>query len=152
MTDAERALAEMHARRAQVVETGLVPQWYWAAVGGLMILFVVAIESGIPWLIATGSIAYALGLGAMIALVVRKAQVQVRYELLGARGILTIVGFAAVLIAVGLALGFALDSQGVPFPATLAMLPVAAGMTLGGPRLMAHLRTLMLSRPLAGSR
>jgi hypothetical protein len=28
--------------------------------------------------------------------------------------------------------------------------PVAAALTLGGPRLMARLRRLMLSRPLAG--
>ncbi|SDT32771.1 hypothetical protein [Actinoplanes derwentensis] len=150
--DAALALAEMQARREQVVDTNLVPNWFWSAVGVLMILFVAAIESEIPWLIAVGSMTYALGLGAVIIAVVRKAKVQVRYELIGPRGILTILGFAAVLIALGLALGFTLDARDVPFAATVAIVPVAVGMALGGPRLMSHLRGLMLSRPLAGTR
>lgn len=150
--DAELALAEMQARRAQVVDTNLVPRWFWPAVGGLMILFVAAIESETLWLIAVGTIAYPLGLGVVITLVVRRARVQVRSVLLGARGVLAILGFAGVLIGIGLALGFVLDAQRVPFPATLAMLPVAAGMALGGPPLTSYLRRLMLSRPLAGDR
>ncbi len=43
--DAELALAEMQARRAQVVDSNLVPGWFWGAVGGLMILFTVAMSS-----------------------------------------------------------------------------------------------------------
>ncbi|GAA1607659.1 hypothetical protein [Actinoplanes couchii] len=150
--DAELALAEMQARRAQVVDSNLVPNWFWGAVAALMVLFTVAIESAIPWLIGAGTIAYVLGLAAVVVALVRTARVQVRSTLLGTRGILTILGFAGVLTAIGLALGFALDAADVAFPATLAMLPVAAGMAFGGPRLMSHLRALMLSRPLAGDR
>ena len=35
---------------------------------------------------------------------------------------------AAMLVAVGVGLGFALEALSVPFPATLAILPVAAGL------------------------
>jgi hypothetical protein len=91
-------------------------------------------------------------LGAVILALVRKARVQVRQTLIGTRGIATILGFAAVLVAAGVGLGFTLEALSVPYPATLAILPVALGLVLGGPRLMSHLRKLMLSRPLAGSR
>lgn len=151
-TDAQRALAEVQARREQVVDTNLVPIWFWGAVGGLMILFVAAIESRTPWLIAVGTIAYVIGLGVVIFALVRKARVQVRLELIGAGGILLILGFAAFLVAVGVGLGFVLEAAEVAFPATLAMVPVALGMAVGGPVLMSRLRRMMLSRPLAGSR
>jgi peptidoglycan/LPS O-acetylase OafA/YrhL len=150
--DAELALAEMRARREQVVDTNLVPTWFWVSVSALMLLFVAGIETRVGWVIAIATLAYTLGLGAVILALVRKARVQVRQTLIGTRGILTILGFAAGLVAVGVGLGFTLEALSVPFPATLALLPVAAGLVLGGPRLMAHLRKLMLSRPLAGSR
>jgi peptidoglycan/LPS O-acetylase OafA/YrhL len=151
-TDAELALAEMRSRREQVVDTNLVPTWFWVAVSALMLLFVAAIESRVGWVIAAATLVYTLGLGAVILALVRKARVQVRQTLIGTRGIATILGFAAVLVAAGVGLGFTLEALSVPFPATLAILPVALGLVLGGPRLMSHLRKLMLSRPLAGSR
>jgi hypothetical protein len=83
---------------------------------------------------------------------VRRARVQVRPELLGVRGGLAIAGFTLVLVAVGIGLGFTLDALGVPWSATIGCLPVAAGLAIGGPRLMSYLRRLMLSRPLTGSR
>jgi peptidoglycan/LPS O-acetylase OafA/YrhL len=151
-TDAELALAEMRSRREQVVDTNLVPTWFWVAVSALMLLFVAAIESRVGWVIAAATLVYTLGLGAVILALVRKARVQVRQTLIGTRGIATILGFAAVLVAAGVGLGFTLEALSVPYPATLAILPVALGLVLGGPRLMSHLRKLMLSRPLAGSR
>lgn len=150
--DAEIALAEMRARRQQVVETNLVPRWYWPAIGAMMLLFVGSVESGIVWLVVAGSVAYALGLGAVIFAVVRKARVQVRQDLIGARGIVAIMAFALLLVVFGVGLGFALEALSVPFPATLAIVPVAVALTAGGPLLMSYLRRLMLSRPLAGSR
>ncbi|GIE83000.1 hypothetical protein Aph02nite_89500 [Actinoplanes philippinensis] len=151
-TDAEFALAEVQARREQVVDTNLVPTWFWPSVGGLMLLFVGAMETGVSWVMAVGTIVYTLGLAAVILAVVRKARVQVRFELLGARGIGAILGFAAVLVVIGVGLGFGLEALSVPFPALLATLPVSVGLTVGGPALMSYLRRLMLSRPLAGSR
>ncbi|MEU4422860.1 hypothetical protein AB0F81_19705 [Actinoplanes sp. NPDC024001] len=148
--DAELALAEMQARRAQVVDSNLVPSWFWFSIGGLMVLFVAAVESEIGWLVATGSVVYALSLSALILAMVRKAKVQVRPDLLGVRGGLAIAAFTLSLVALGLVLGFLLEELGVPMPGTLACVPVALGLAAGGPLLMTHLRRLMLSRPLAG--
>ena len=150
--DAELALAEVRARREQVIVSNLVPDWFWVAIAALMLAFVAAMESDRTWLVATGTVIYVVGLAALIVSVVRRARVQVRPELLGARGGLAIAGFTPVLVAAGVALGLALDAAGIPWPATIACLPVAAGLAFGGPRLMAYLRRLMLSRPLAGSR
>ncbi|SNY42879.1 hypothetical protein [Paractinoplanes atraurantiacus] len=150
--DAELALAEVRIRRDQVVSSTLVPTWFWLAIGALMLLFVASIESRIPWLIATGSALYGLGLAAAIGVVAFRSRVQVRNALLGLRGAVAITVFALTLVAIGLGLGFALEALGAPHPATIAMAPVALGTAFGGPRLMAYLRRLMLSRPLAGAR
>ncbi|MEU8818974.1 hypothetical protein [Actinoplanes sp. NPDC048796] len=150
--DAELALAEVRIRRDQVVTSTLVPTWFWPTVGALMLLFVAAVESGVPWLIATGSALYGAGLSAVIGVVAFRSRVQVRNALLGPRGALAIAGFALTLVALGLGLAFTLQALGLPHPATIAAVPVALGMTFGGPRLMAYLRRLMLSRPLAGAR
>lgn len=147
--DAELALAEVHARREQVVGSSVVPSWFWSAVGGLILVFVAAIESRRPVLVATGTAVYAVGLATLIIAVVRRSHVQVRPALLGVRGGLSIAGFALSLVAVGLALGFTLQALGVRMPATIACVPVALAMAVGGPRLMGYLRRLMLSRPLA---
>ncbi|GAA0481477.1 hypothetical protein Ade02nite_56880 [Paractinoplanes deccanensis] len=150
--DAELALAEVRARRDQVVTSTLVPSWFWPATGALMLLFVGAVESAVPWLVATGSVLYALGLSALILAVVRHSRVQVRNSLLGLRGALAIAAFTVGLVAAGLAVAFTLDAFGAPLPATLGCVPVALALAFGGPRLMAHLRRVMLSRPLADAR
>jgi uncharacterized membrane protein len=150
--DAELALAEVHARREQVVGQNLVPGWFWTSVGVLILGFVAAVESANRWLVAIGSVVYAIGLATLIAVVVRHARVQVRQDLLGLRGGLAIAAFTVVLVGFGVGLGFGLEALGVPWPSTIACLPVAVGLAIGGPLLMTHLRRLMLSRPAAGSR
>jgi uncharacterized membrane protein len=150
--DAELALAEVRARREQVVAQNLVPGWFWPSLGALILLFVAAVESDNRWLVAVGSVGYAIGLATLIAFVVRRSRVQVRQELLGLHGGLAIAAFTLILVGLGVGLGFALDAVGVSWPATIACIPVAAGLAIGGPLLMAYLRRLMLSRPPAGAR
>jgi hypothetical protein len=150
--DAELALAEVRARREQVVNTNLVPNWFWRAVAALMLVFVAAMESGVGALMAAGTLTFTLGMGAVLAALFRNSRLQVRQELLGLRGILAIVTFSVVLTVAGIGLGLTLEALSVPFPAALGILPVAAGMAFGGPLLMSYLRKLMMSRPLAGSR
>jgi hypothetical protein len=78
--------------------------------------------------------------------------VQVRPSLIGIEGLLAIFGFTIVLVGIGVGLGLGLEAAGVGWPATLAVIPVAFGLAVGGPRLMGFLRRLMRSRPLAGDR
>lgn len=150
--DAKLALAEVQARRAQVVDTNLVPRWFWPAISALMLLFVGAVETGTGLFVAIGTMVYALGLAAVLLTVVRKARVQVRFALLGRRGLAAILGFAAGLAVLGVGLGLLLAALSAPAPALLATLPVVLGLIVGGPRLTAYLRGRMLSGPPAGSR
>ncbi|MBB5871869.1 hypothetical protein F4553_005248 [Allocatelliglobosispora scoriae] len=148
--DAERALAEVKARREQAVTGGLLPGWYWPALGALMLVFVASIESKTQWIIIAGSVFYAAALGALLTVILGRARLQVRNNLLGLRGGLTIAAFTLTLVAIGVGLGFLLDAQGLRWPATIACVPVALGLTFGGPVLMQHLRRMMISRPMGG--
>ena len=149
--DAELALAEVQSRREQVVGDNVLPAWFWSGLGGLMLVFVAAVESQEPWAVAAGSTVYAVGLATLIVALVRRTRVRIRPALLGARGGVAIAGFTLCLVGVGLAVAFTVQALGVPWPATIGCVPVAVAMAVGGPRLMAYLRRLMLSRPLAES-
>jgi hypothetical protein len=150
--DAELALAEVRARRDQVVTGSLIPAWYWGTLGVALVGFVACVESGRPWLIATGTILFTLAVGGIVAVVAVGQRAAVRNDLLGVRGGLAIAAFVLVHVGGGLALGRLLELLGVPWPATVSVVPVAVSMTVFGPLLMRHLRRVMLSRPLDGDR
>ena len=151
-SDAERALAEVRARRRQVVTGPLLPGWYWTALGSLMFLFTGAIESMIPWVVGVGVAVFAIGLPTLVLAVVLRTPVQVHRSLLGARGVLTIVGYALALSALGVGLGLGLQMAGVPRPATIGIGTVAALLAVTGPLLIRRLRRIMSERPLGGAR
>ena len=75
----------------------------------------------------------------------RALQVQVRGGLLGARGILLILGFVAVVVGASLAVAFSLQAAGVPGPALAGNAFGAACLVVGGPLLMGALRRIMLA-------
>lgn len=146
------ALAEIHSRRDQVVTATLVPDWYWPAVGGLMVAFTAAVESARPWLVAVGSVAYALGLTAVVVRVALRHRAQVRNTLIGVRGAAAIVGYVLCLVALGLAIGFAAESAGLGWPATIGAAATAGAMTATGQALMRYLRGVMTARPIGDGR
>jgi hypothetical protein len=151
-SDAERALAEVRTRRQQVVTGPLLPGWYWSALGALMLVFVGAVESKIPWVVGVGVAVFAVGLVTLVLAVVRQTPVQVHRSLLGARGVLTIVGYALALSAVGVGIGVGLQTAGVQRPATIGVGAVAVLLVVTGPLLVRRLRRLMSRRPLRGAR
>ncbi|MEU5941516.1 hypothetical protein ABZ807_20550 [Micromonospora sp. NPDC047548] len=146
------ALAEIHARRDQAVTAALVPGWYWPALGGLMVAFTAAVETHRPWVVAVGSVGYALGLGALVARVALRHRAQVRNSLIGVRGAVAIVGYALGLVALGLVTGFAAESAGLAWPATIGAAATAGAMTATGQSLMGYLRGVMTARPIGGGR
>ncbi|MFR9777282.1 hypothetical protein ACL02O_14645 [Micromonospora sp. MS34] len=146
------ALAEIHARRDQAVTASLVPAWYWPSLGGLVVAFTAAAETHRPWVVAVGSIGYAVGLAALISRVVLRHRAQVRHSLLGARGAFGIVGYVLVLVALGLGAGFAAQAAGLRWPATVGAAVTALVMALSGPRLMGYLCGVMTARPIGDGR
>ncbi|SCE97602.1 hypothetical protein GA0070607_3886 [Micromonospora coriariae] len=146
------ALAEIHARRDQAVAAALVPGWYWPAVGGLMVAFTAAVESHRPWLVAVGSVAYAIGLAAVVGLLVARHRAQVHKHIIGVRGASVIAGYALVLVALGVGAGFTAEAVGLSWPATVGTAIAGGAMTATGEPLMRYLRRMMTTRPLGGGR
>ncbi|WP_410811381.1 hypothetical protein [Micromonospora sp. 067-2] len=147
-TAAADALAEIQARRDQAVTATLVPDWYWPTLGGLMTAFTAAVESRRPWLVAVGSVAYAIGLAAAVARVALLHRAQVRNSLIGVRGATAIVGYVLALVALGLSAGFAAEAAGMSWPATVGAATTAGAMTATGHPMMGYLRRVMTARPL----
>ncbi|MGC4814907.1 hypothetical protein ACLQ29_30715 [Micromonospora sp. DT228] len=146
------ALAEIRARRDQVVTATLVPHWYWPALGGLIVAFTAAVETRQPWLVAVGSVAYAIGLAAVVGRVAVRHRAQVRTSLIGVHGAITIAGYVLVLVALSLGTGFAAEAAGLAWPATIGAATTAGAMTATGLPLMRYLRRVMTTRPLGGGR
>ncbi|WBB66928.1 hypothetical protein [Micromonospora sp. WMMD812] len=146
------ALAEIHARRDQAISATLVPAWYWPALGVLIVAFTAAVETERPWLVAAGSVGYAIGLSALVAWVALRHRAQVRTSLLGIRGAAVILVYVLGLVALGLVTGFAAESAGLGWPATLGTAATAGAMTATGQPLMRYLRRVMISRPIGGGR
>jgi hypothetical protein len=147
--DAARALAAVRERQDDAISAALVPGWFWPTIGLLALGFFAAIESERPFWVITGSIIYAVGLGAIIGHLLITRRFQLRNDLLGAHGAIAIVTFALVLTGVGLGLGVCLEAAGLARPVTTTGVAFAAGMTLGGPLLMRYLVGVMRSRAAA---
>jgi len=151
--DAAKALAHIRQRQEQVVDVTAIPAWYWWAVGALMVGLSLAVETRRSTVIGLGVSGFVLGILAATGWVVRRAlRVQVRNELLGARGVLLILGFVGAVVAVTLAVAFSLRAAGVGHPATLADLVGAAALIVGGPVLTRRLRRIMLANTAGGTR
>jgi hypothetical protein len=144
--EAVQALDEIRTRQRQVVGSVLIPDWYWSAVGALVIVFSIGIESRRPLLIGLCTTVFVLGLNATIWVVILRSRAQVRPAYLGLPGALWIAGFVVVLVAVALATGFTLAALGFRWPATAGNTVAAIGVALGGPWLMRRLRAVMTRR------
>jgi hypothetical protein len=145
--DAAQALAEIEQRREQVIELAIIPGWYWWAIAGLQVGLAAAIDSRQPLAIGLGTGGFVIGVlaatGWVVAGPLRRAQP--RNDLLSPVGVLAILGFVATVMAVSLPTAFALDANGIAYPATWGALLGGVVMVVGGPPLMRFLRRIMLA-------
>jgi hypothetical protein len=141
--EAAAALAQVRAQQQQVIATSPIPGWYWPALGGLMFGFTAGVESRKPAVIAVASVAFAIGVAALVLSVVARQRVAARAELLGRRGGLTIAGFVVTMVGLGLGVGFTLEAAGVAWPATIANGVVAVGLIAFGPPVTRRLQRIM---------
>jgi hypothetical protein len=149
--EAARALDEIRLRQAQVIETAIVPNWYWWLVGALNVELGVAVDTRTPMAIGVGVPVFVLGMLVGTGWVVRHAvHVKVRNDLLLPRGVLLLVSFILLVVGVTLALAFSLRAAGVTHPATLGNLLGALLLGAGGPVVMRSLRRMMLANRAGG--
>ena len=145
-TEAGEALAEIRNRQRQVIDVATVPNWYWWAVGALMVVLAVGVDNRSPVAIGVTVPVFVIGLLAATGAVVRGQfrEAQLRRGLLDGRGVLAILGFVALIVGITLGTAFALRAADVSYPATLACVLGGLLLALGGPILMRALRRIML--------
>jgi hypothetical protein len=144
--DAAQALAEIQRRQGQVIDQAAVPGWYWWAVGALMVVLAVCVDTRNHAVLGGAIAVFVVGLLSATGVVVsgQFLQARPRNGLLDGRGVPAILGFVALIVGCTLGLAFGLRGAGVPYPATLACAVGGTALGLGGPLLMRTLRRIML--------
>ncbi len=145
--DAAHALTEIARRQRQVIALAALPNWYWWAVGALMVVLAVGVDVRTPASIGVAVPVFVVGMLAATGAVTLPAfrRALPRNDLLGPRAVLAILGFVGTTVGVTLAIAFSLRAAGVPFPATLGCLVGGLAMGTGGPVLGRYLTRVMLS-------
>lgn len=151
-SEAAEALAEIRQRHEQVLDQSLTPNWFWWAIGLLIVVFSIAVDTDNGLVIGIGTTVFVLGICAAVGVVVVRSlrHAQARSSLLGNAGALAIAGFVLGVLAVTLPVTFVLARLDTPYAATWGSLVCAILMGVGGPILMRRLRATMLDRATKG--
>src|SRR5215471_3162495 len=152
--EAAQALADIQLRQRQVIDLVSIPAWYWWAVGALMVVLGVGVDSHSPVVLGLTIPVFVIGMLAATGWVVGRAfrHAQLRNGLLDGRAVGAILGFVALIVVGTLGLAFGLRAAGVGHPATLACVAGGLVMGAGGPVLMRRLRAIMLSNRTGAAR
>jgi uncharacterized membrane protein YgdD (TMEM256/DUF423 family) len=143
--EAREALAEMERRQQQVIDTALVPNWYWWTVALATVGLGVAVDTRDPAAIAVVAALYGVGIALLTGWIMFGGlrHVKVHERLLGSRGAGLIVGFVWLVVGGTLGLAFVLQAANVRSAGALATLACAIVLVVGGPALMRRLRAIM---------
>ncbi len=143
--EARLALHGAEQARQRVIDQIGMPSWYWWGLAGCWIGLGVLSDLAAPWWVV---VAATLVVGAAHSIVFQRLvagrqqtdEVKVRAEVAGRHAEVLVIGFLLGLVAVTIAVAFALDADGAEHPSTWASVFVAALILLGGPRVMARIR------------
>lgn len=140
--EAAAALDEIGRRRHQVIDGGLVPDWYWWTIAIPTVVLGLVVDTRDALAIGVAAVLYAVGVALLTGWIVFGGLrgVKVSEALLGPRGAGLIVGFVWLLVGGAIAIAFVLGAVGFGYPATAGTIACAAGLIIGGPRLMRRLR------------
>ncbi|HZN77237.1 MAG TPA: hypothetical protein VFC00_36890 [Micromonosporaceae bacterium] len=152
--EAARALVEIEQRHEQVIRLATIPTWFWWAIAGLIVGLSAAIESRRPLVLGIGIAVFVVGILATVGRIVAGSvlHAQPRNDLVRPAGVIAILGFVALVLAVTLPTGFALKAAGTRYPATLSALICGVLIVLGGPLLMRYLHRVMRANVTGGRR
>jgi hypothetical protein len=152
--EAARALADIQLRQQQVIDLAMIPAWYWWAVGALMVVLALGVDSHSPVAIGLTVPVFVLGMLAATGWVVSRAfrHAQLRNGLIDGRAVVSILGFVALIVVGTIGLAPGLRAAGVGHPATLACVAGGLVMGAGGPVLMRRLRAIMLGNRTGAAR
>jgi hypothetical protein len=147
LTDAEARLAlhEVERGRQRVIDQIGMPRWYWWGLAACWILIGVLNDVANAWLVAVATVIFGAVHSAVSQRLMtgrrRTSGLKVRAEVAGRRAPLIVFGFLIALAGVTVVAGFAAYADGAEHPGTIASVLVAVMILLGGPRVMAAIRT-----------
>jgi hypothetical protein len=147
LSDAEARLAlhEVERGRQRVIDQIGMPRWYWWGLAGCWIGLGLLTDVANAWVVAVAGITFGAAHSAVSQRLLggrrRTSGVKVRADVAGRGAPAIVFGFLIVLAGVTAAAGFAAHADGAEHPGTMASLLVAVTILLGGPRVMAAIRT-----------
>ena len=150
--EAAQALSEIGQRHEQVVEVVMIPTWFWWAVALLMVGFTTAVDTRRPLVVGIATAVFVTGVLIVVGRVIINGlrRAMVRNDLIGPRGVLAILGFVALVLAVSLPISFTLDAMKVGHGAVVGVGVGAVVMVVGGPWLRVHPRSQANARVVCG--
>jgi hypothetical protein len=142
--EARAALQQVERSRRHVVDEIDMPRWYWWGLALGWVGVGLADDSGSAWLAGAATLAFGAVHASASARVLggrhRTTQLSVRADVAGRRVPLLIIASLVGLGALTVLGGVLASADGADHPATMASIPVAVLILLGGPRLMAEVR------------
>jgi hypothetical protein len=145
--EAADALAEIHRRQQQVIDRAIVPAWYWWAVGVLMVVLAVGVDTRTHLALGITIPVFVVGMLAATGGAVRNQFLHARVHgaLMDGTAVMAILVFDALIVGCTIGVAFALRGAGVSYPATIACAIGGVAMGIGGPVLNRQLRRIMLA-------
>jgi hypothetical protein len=144
--EAADALAEIRKQQEQVIDRAAVPAWYWWAVGALMVVLALGVDTRTDLALGITIPVFVVGILAATGAAVRSQfrDARVHGGLLDGRGVMAILVFVWLIVGCTIGIAFALRAAGVSYPATIACAVGGLAMGLAGPLLSRQLRRIML--------
>jgi len=142
--EARAGLAVAERVRRQLVDEIAIPAWYWWSVAlGWVVLGVIA-DLKHAWLTTVATLVFGATHSTVAPRVIdgrhRLRGIRVRAELVDRRLPAYVLGGLVILAALTVAGALAAGADGAHHPVTIASVPVAVALVLGGPRLVEAVR------------
>jgi hypothetical protein len=148
--EARLALQGVQDARQRVIDQIGMPWWYWWGLAGGWVLLGVLADIANPWVTLGVTVAF----GAVHSVVSqrllagrqRTGDVKVRADVAGRHVPLVVLGCLIGLVVVTIVVALLVNADEAEHPATIASVFVAVLILLGGPRVMAAVRTRAMRR------
>lgn len=148
--EARVALRGVERARERVIDQIGMPWWYWWGLAGCWIGLGVASDVASAWVALAATVAFGAAHSVVSSRLLagrrRTGDLKVRGDVAGRRAPLLVFGFLVGLVAVTIAAALLANADGAEHPATMASVLVAVVILLGGPRVMAAIRTNAIRR------
>jgi hypothetical protein len=142
--EARGALAEVDRGRRTILDEVGIPHWYWWALALAWVGLGVMGDLAPSWATSMATFLFGAAHSAVAPRVVTghhgTANLSVRADVVGKRIARVVLGGLVVLVGLTVALAVVAHADGARHPATIASVPVALVLVLGGPHLVAWMR------------